>query len=258
MEAYTGFAEVYDNFMDNIPYDKWTDYVIQLLKEYGIDQGLIVDLGCGTGNVTMNLAKASYDMIGLDNSIDMLDIAREKAEDNQLSILYLCQDMRELELYGTVKAAVSICDSMNYILELEDLVHIIRLVNNYLDSGGIFIFDLNTIYKYETLLADHTIAEDREDMSFIWDNYYDKEETLNEYNLSIFLREEEDLYRKYEETHYQKAYSLDQIKEAVTRGGMEFITAYDAFTHNPPHDHSERLYIVAREKKTDGKLYIEE
>ena len=130
MESYTGFAEFYDLFMDNIPYEEWSQYLISLLKEYGINDGLILDMGCGTGNITELLAKAGYDMIGIDNSEDMLAEAMDKRYDSELDILYLCQDMREFELYGTVAAAVSICDSMNYILEYNDLVNVFKLVNN--------------------------------------------------------------------------------------------------------------------------------
>ena len=133
MDAYTSFASVYDTFMDNIPYGEWADYLISLLKEYGIEDGLVLDLGCGTGNMTELLATHGYDMIGVDNAEEMLEIAMEKRADSGHDILYLLQDMREFELYGTVKAVVSICDSINYITEEEDLQEVFRLVNNYLD-----------------------------------------------------------------------------------------------------------------------------
>ena len=152
MEAYTGFAEVYDTFMDNVDYKQWTDYLIALLQEYGIKDKLVLDLGCGTGNVTEYLAKAGYNMIGIDMSEDMLNIAMQKREKSGHDILYLLQDMREFELYGTVKAIVSICDSINYITEEEDLLEVFRLVNNYLDPRGVFIFDFNTVYKYREVM----------------------------------------------------------------------------------------------------------
>ena len=175
MEAYTSFAQVYDLFQDNIPYEEWADYLKSLLNEYGVKDGLVLDLGCGTGSITELLAKAGYDMIGVDNSEDMLEIAMDKRGRSGLDILYLLQDMREFELYGTVKAAVSICDSMNYILEKEDLVQVFKLVNNYLDPSGIFIFDMNTEYKYTHLLADGTFAENREESSFICHSRLDVE-----------------------------------------------------------------------------------
>ena len=139
---------------------------------------------------------------------------------------------------------------MNYITEKEDLLEVFRLVNNYLDPGGIFLFDLNTPYKYREILGEQTIAEDREDASFIWDNYFDEEENINEYDLALFIPEEhsgEILYRKYEEVHYQKAYTLEEIKCLIEASGMKFLAAYDAFTRSPVKTDSERIYVIAQE-----------
>ena len=248
MNAYTSFASVYDTFMDNIPYEEWEEYLKDLLKEYHIADGLVLELGCGTGSMTELLADAGYDMIGVDNAEDMLEIAMEKREQSGYDILYLLQDMREFELYGTVKAIVSVCDSINYITEEEDLLEVFKLVNNYLDPKGVFVFDFNTVYKYREVLGERTIAEDREDCSFIWDNYYYENEQINEYELSLFIKEKDsDLYRKYQETHFQKAYELETIKRLVEEAGLEFVTAYDAFTRNAPTEESERIYVIARE-----------
>ena len=234
--------------MDNVPYEDWSRYVTGLLAEYGITDGLVLDLGCGTGKMTRLLADAGYDMIGVDYSEEMLEVARERQdEQNRDDILYLMQDMREFELYGTVRAVISICDSINYILEEDDLRHVFELVNNYLDPKGIFIFDLNTVYKYRELLGENTISENREESSFIWDNYFYEDEMVNEYDLTLFIREKDNLYRKYEELHYQKAYELEQVKRLLEEAGMEFVAAYDAFTHEPVREDSERIYIIARE-----------
>ena len=161
-------------------------------------------------------------------------------------ILYLCQDMRELDLYGTVAAVVSLCDSINYITEFEDLVTTFKLVNNYLDPGGIFVFDLKTIELYRSI-GESVIAEDREDCSFIWDNYFDEEDCINEYMLSIFVKGDDNRYDKFSEEHYQRAYTVEEIKEALNLAGLEFVTVYDAFTRNEPNSESERIYVVARE-----------
>ena len=246
-ESYKKFAGVYDMFMDNIDYPQWCEYLTGLLKEYGIEDGLVLELGCGTGSMTELLAKKGYDMIGVDNAEDMLQVAMEKRERSGLDILYLLQDMREFELYGTVRAIVSVCDSMNYILEEEELLEVFRLANNYLDPGGMFIFDLNTQYKYRNIIGDATIAENREDGSFIWENYFDEESQINEYALTLFLPEENGLYRKSEEFHYQKAYNLEQVKQLLEEAGLEYITCYDAFTRKAPGKRSERVYMIARE-----------
>ena len=248
MEAYTGFASVYDLFMDNIPYRAWCDYVTSLLKKYGVEDGLVLDLGCGTGKLTRLLAGEGYDMIGVDLSEEMLEVALEHEMEDPKQILYLQQDMREFELYGTVRAIVSICDSMNYLEDYEDLVQTLKLVNNYLDPQGVFIFDMNTVHKYRDLIGDRTIAEARAECSFIWDNDYDPETKINEYDLTLFIQEEDDLYRRFVETHYQKAYELEEVKRAIAEAGMEFVTVYDAFTRKAPDENSERVYFIAREQ----------
>ena len=247
MEAYTGFASVYDLFMDNIPYKDWCDYVTGLLKEHGISDGLLLDLGCGTGKLTRLLAAEGYDMIGVDLSEEMLEIALEHEMEDPKQILYLQQDMREFELYGTVRAIVSICDSMNYLEDYEDLVQVLRLANNYLDPKGIFIFDMNTVYKYREQLGEQTIAENREESSFIWENYFDEGEMVNEYDLTLFIRDEDGRYSKYEETHYQKAFEISEVLKAVKEAGMELVAVYDAFTREPVKENSDRVYFVVRE-----------
>lgn len=252
-EAYSDFAEVYDELMDNIPYDEWITYLLGLLKEYDINNGIIAELGCGTGSVTERMSAAGYDMIGIDNSIAMLDIANSKKNQSGSNALYLCQDMREYELYGTVAAIISICDSINYITEPEELLEVFRLSNNYLDTDGIMIFDFHTRYYYQEIVADATIAEDRDDISFIWDNYYDNEDDINELCLSLFIREgDKDLFRKHQELHIQRGYTLAEMLSLVEQSGLRLIAAYDAFTHNPATEQSERIYIIAREHTEAG------
>ena len=146
VEAYSSFARVYDLFMDNVPYEEWCGYIRGLLLEYGVRDGLVLELGCGTGRLTRLLADAGYDMIGVDNAEEMLAVAREAEYESsagdsgaQSGILYLLQDMRSFELYGTVRAVISVCDSMNYLLEESDLLDVFRLVNNYLDPGDFYL-----------------------------------------------------------------------------------------------------------------------
>ena len=248
MEAYTDFADVYDTFMDETPYEEWCEFLVHTLEQYGVPKGLVLDLGCGTGTLTQLLSQEGYDMIGVDNSSQMLAIAMEKKEKTGDNILYLMQDMREFELYGTVGAVISVCDSINYLLEEEDLIQTFKLVNNYLDPGGIFVFDFNTVYKYREIIGDTTIAENREDCSFIWDNFYHEEEEINEYELTIFVRQEHDIFRKFEENHFQRGYCLEQIKYALQEANMEFIAAMDADTHDKVTPESQRIYCIAREK----------
>ena len=245
-ESYESFARVYDELMDNVPYGEWAEFYVDILKKYGAAEGLVCELGCGTGNMTELFAQKGYDMIGIDNSEDMLLIAREKTAQEQ-GILYLQQDMREFELYGTVRACVSVCDCVNYVLDEEELVEVFRLVNNYLDPKGVFAFDFNTTYKYEQVIGDTVIAENREDCSFIWENFYDGEEQINEYDLTIFVRQEDEKYEKFTETHLQRGYTLEQMKDMLSRSGLVFVEAIDMDTKKAPTKESERICIVARE-----------
>lgn len=246
MDAYTGFAGVYDQFMEDVPYGQWRDIIVKELKKASIGDGLILDLGCGTGTLTRMLAESGYDMIGVDGSEEMLMEAREKADG--VDILYLCQDMRAFELYGTVRAVVSTCDTMNYLLTPEDFIQTVRLVNNYLDPGGLFIFDLNTLYKFQEIMGNTTIAESGEDASFIWDNFFDEETGRNEYDLTLFIGREDGLFERRIEVHEEQGYTLEEVRGFLVAGGMEFVRVFDADTGEAPTDTSEKVFFIAREK----------
>lgn len=279
MDSYTSFAKVYDTFMDNVPYTEWAEYIANQLEKYDIpktalnpagseavetcvklseknavldealleEKGSVLDLGCGTGTLTSLLYQKGYSMMGVDNSEEMLEIAQEKKTKSGEDILYLCQDMRDLELYGTVGALISVCDSLNYILEEDELQEVFSLVNNYLFPGGVFLFDFNTTYKYAEIIGDTTIAENRDECSFIWDNYYHEEEGINEYDLTIFVKEEDERFSRFQETHYQRGYTLDEMKGMLEKAGLEFIEAVDSDTKKAPTEESERIFVVARE-----------
>ena len=188
-------------------------------------------------------------MIGVDNSEIMLEIAMEKRLKSGHDILYLLQDMQAFELYGTVGGIVSVCDSINYVTDERELKEVFSLVNNYLDPRGIFVFDFNTEYKYRELLGDRVIAEEREECSFIWDNYYNPEDKMNEYQLTLFVQNEDDkdLYRRYQEVHYQRAYTLEKIKTLIEKAGLRYVAAYDAYTKKAPMYTSGRICVIAQE-----------
>lgn len=243
MEAYTSFAQVYDLFMDNVPYEQWADFIDEKFKKYQIQDDVILDLGCGTGKLTRIMAQKGYSLMGVDNAYEMLDIARNHEDD----ILYVMQDMVELELYSKVAGVYCACDCLNYILEKEDLFAAFKRVNEYLLDDGIFIFDINTRYKYEELLGENTFAESREESSFIWENYYDKNEQINEYDLTLFIRtdEKEDIFARFCEVHYQKCYDLDVIVEMLEQAGMKAIEILDCYSNQPAKEDSEKITIIA-------------
>jgi len=262
---YNNFAKIYDILMQEVPYEKWSLRISEWIKTYGIsrpnvraqengsieerhsaEKNLVLDLGCGTGTLTEILAGFSYDMIGIDNSPEMLNIAMEKKDKSGSSILYLCQNMQEMELYSTVGTIICVCDSLNYLLSHSELKKMFKLVKNYLYPGGIFIFDFNTVYKYEKVIGDSTIAENHEECAFIWENFYDSNDKLNEYDLTFFIKAENGCFERYQETHYQKGYELEQIRSLLTEAGLDIITAIDDETEKSPDEKSERVFVVAR------------
>ena len=248
LAAYEEFAFVYDMFMDNVDYDMWVKYIHRIWEKEGIEPKLIAELGCGTGNITERLAKEGYDMIGIDISEDMLSVARAKADDNGITnILYSLQDMTEFELYGTVDVILSLCDSINYITEYDDLVSVFKQVNKYLEPDGLFIFDINTEYKFKHILGDNTFADTEENAAYIWQNFYDENEKINEYYVNFFIKNNDNTYERTEECHYERAYSIEEIKNALSEAGLIFEHSYNAFSFDAPKEDSERLYIVARE-----------
>ena len=247
MNAYRSLAEIYDEFMEDVPYEKWSEQIIKWLQEYHVNNGLLLELGCGTGTMTEALTCANYDMIGIDSSEDMLAVAQNKKDKSDSHILYLQQDMRDIELHGNVRAVVSTCDVVNYILEPEELCQVFERVNQYLEPGGIFLFDFNTEYKYREIMGQQIFAEDRDIASYVWDNDYDEESRINEYQLTLFVKES-DLYRKYQEVHYQRGYTLEEMKKLLEHAGMEFVQAYDDYTDKEVRQTSERICIIARER----------
>ena len=223
MDAYTGFAYVYDEYMDNIPYEEWGQYMIALLKENGVScDSSVLELGCGTGTVTRMLAKEGYDCVGLDMSEDMLSIASEKTFEEGSQVIYTCQDMTSVP----------------------DLESVFACVSENLKKGGVFIFDLKTIHFFRDILAENTYAENREDSAFIWDNYYDEEERNNEYELAVFVKNEDGTFDRFEEQHYQHGFTIDEVTGAVNKAGLTVKNVYNAFTKDMPDDKSERLYFV--------------
>ena len=248
MSIYENFAEVYDTFMENIPYEEWLIYIEKIWAKFNIKPKLIADLGCGTGNITIPLAKKGYELIGIDNSFQMLAKAREKSIKENLNILYLEQDMREFELYGTVDCIISVCDSINYILEEDELLQVFKWVNNYLEPKGLFIFDINTIYKFENILSDNSFSQTTENSAYTLENYFDNKEMINEFYTNFFIEDEKtNLYHRFEEIHYEKAYSIKKIKELIKKSGLELLAVYDELTFNEPKEHSQRVFFIACE-----------
>lgn len=245
MSEYSAFAEVYDRLTGNIEYSKRAEYIRTLLNRHGVSNGAIVlDLACGTGSLTVELAKAGYDMIGVDNSPMMLSAAQEKMYDNELSMLFLCQSMTELDLFGTIDAAVCTLDSLNHLETPEDIREAIAKVGLFMNNGGIFIFDVNTIYKHREILGNNTFVYDCDDVYCVWQNQLCDDDSV-EINLDIFECEDGVYYRE-NESFKEIACPIEDYRKWLSQAEFEIIDIYDEMTFNPLCDTTQRAVFVAK------------
>ena len=242
-EVYGRFAYIYDDLMSCVNYPEWVDYIEEIFRKNNVSPKLVLELGCGTGSVCIEMAKRGYNMIGADLSEDMLNVALSKASKEDLDILFLHQDMREFELYGTVDAIVCVMDSINYITAIEDLNNVFGLVKNYLNPGGIFIFDINTRYKLEEILGNNTFVADEENVFYVWENAYNKDKGLCEFMLTFFVKNQ-GKYTRIDECHQQKAYTIEAIQEALVGVGLTLTNMYEALTFGNPIERSERIFFT--------------
>lgn len=244
---YSDFAYVYDVLMQDVQYTQWADYLEELFQKFCVKKPeLVLDMACGTGNLTLEMARRGYDMIGIDMSPDMLSCAMEKSAECGISPLWVCQDMRAFELYGTMDAILCTMDSMNYMEDVPDMEQVLQLVCNYLNPGGLFIFDMNTPYKLQHILGNNLFYEIRDDITYLWRNEYLPEEKKCNFDLTFFVREAEDVYRRLEEEQQQRAWTIDEIKHLLQKTGLELLEVYEAFTQSPPSEEAERIFYIAR------------
>lgn len=249
---YNLLAPIYDKVNADIDYRKWADFIEALIARYcQSNPELILDLGCGTGRMTIELAKRGYDMTGVDISTEMLDIARDTAyaEGVGEGILWLCQDMRSFELYGTVDVAVSCLDSINHLTTPSHLLECLGLVHNYLIPDGVFIFDVNGRAKFERVYADNAYVVELDDAMCVWQNYYNARSRLCDFYITLFKEDADGRYERYEEYQRERMYTLRSLKKCLKETGFEFIGAYSNFDFEDATDENERIYIVARCKK---------
>jgi len=242
---YENFAYIYDSLMYDINYDKWADYIESVFNKYNNKPNMILDLGCGTGSLCIKLAHRGYDMTGVDLSADMLSCARDKAVGEDVDILFLNQDMREFELYGTVDCILCMMDSLNYVTSIEGVIKTLKLVKNYLNPGGLFIFDINTRYKFEEVLDGNVFYDVGDDVSYIWENEFIKDDEICEFDITFFVKEGE-LFRKYDEYHEERSYMEEELKEAIKDVGLTCIDTFHEFTFDKPKDKSERIFFVCK------------
>lgn len=248
MSAYEAFASVYDIFMEQVEYDQWMNHIHAIWEKFGLQPKTVIDLGCGTGSIALPLAKEGYDVIGVDLSPEMLTEADHKAMEEGVSVRFACQDMTELELGEEADCILSLCDSMNYLTEDGQLEDAFKSIAQHMKQESLFLFDLNTEYKFKDVLGQNVFGSAEEHAAYIWENDYDEEEKINEYYVSFFIENEDGLYERIEEFHYERAYSMEEIEEGLQAAGMELVEVYDGYSFDAPRAESERLLFAARLK----------
>ncbi|MBO5321542.1 MAG: class I SAM-dependent methyltransferase [Clostridia bacterium] len=243
--SYTDFAYVYDALMGDANYPSRTEYILNLFKKFDRKPTLLLDVACGTGGFSIEFAKSGIEVIGTDMSEDMLSIAREKTAEEGLDILYLCQKTQELDLYGTVDGAVCCMDSINHITNPKTLETALKKISLFLEPERLFIFDVNTLYKHEKILANNTFVLDEEDIYCVWQNEFDSENRMTNISLDFFTKED-DIYLRSGEEFSEKAYTSEELKVLLEKAGFKIEAVFGDMSQNPPSDTEERVFYICR------------
>lgn len=240
--GYGDFAEVYDELTQNVPYEEIAEYYAKILGQANVNR--LLDIGCGTGNLTARLRKIGFDVVGLDGSSEMLSEAMAKAPE----IFWVCQDMTELDLGEEFDAVISTLDSLNHLESKKEIEQCFRRVNENLKPGGAFVFDVNTVYKHREILADNTFVYDADGAYCVWLNEYSEEDNGVSIDLDIFFEQEDGSYIRGGESFREIAIGEDKLKEMLEKCGFEVVNIYEYLTFDKPCETSEKLLIFARKK----------
>lgn len=243
MNAYIEFAHIYDELMEDIDYCSWMEFVKSILAEHDKKPRDVLEMACGTGNFTRLLCKEGYNVTAFDLSEDMLAIAYNKL-DSFRSIQLIKQDMMNFTISKEFDMIISVCDSINYITDYSELMKTFDNVYSRLKPEGVFIFDVNSKYKLKNIIGNNTFVVDQEDVFYVWENEYDDAHDTCEFYITFFVKEQ-DLYKRFEEVHVEKAYTSSDIENALRKSGFSLINVYDGYTRELPREDSERLTFLA-------------
>lgn len=249
--SYGIFSSVYDVLTDNVEYEKIANKICSLLHESRVDGGLLLDLGCGTGTLSLMLEKSGFEVIGVDASEDMLMVANEKKYEEGSKALFLCQRAEELDLFGTIDCAVSVLDTVNHLDSLENVKKAFSRVSLFMNMGGVFIFDINTPYKHEKILGSNTFVYDMEDVYCVWQNSFDKDRGKTTIDLDFFIKnEDDDLFERYSESFCEYSYNPKDIIKALEECGFQVLHTCDDYSDKAVNDETQRITVVAKKNKT--------
>lgn len=245
--SYSDFASVYDSLMKNADYKTRADYICNILAGYGIKNGLLLDLACGTGELSLELSRRGFEVIGTDASYEMLSVAQMKAFEADESILYLCQKMQETDLYGTVRAIVCTLDSINHLSGVDELNTTFMRLKNFIDIGGIMIFDVNTVYKHREVLSNNTFVYDERDVFCVWQNTLMGDGRTVRIDLDFFVNNSHDEYSRMSESFKEVAFTDEEIKAAFETASFTCEAVYGENSFLPVDSTTERaVYVIKR------------
>ena len=245
MDSYSQFAFVYDRLMNDVDYKGRTAYLLKLFKKFGKVPSLLLDVACGTGGFSNQFALKGIEVIGIDMSEEMLLVARENSEELETDVLFLCQKAEEIDLYGTVDGAICCMDSVNHITDIKKLKKAFEKVALFLEEGCLFIFDVNSVYKHEHVLADNTFVIEEEDVFCVWQNEYNKEKLITDISLDFFV-DNSNGYDRYSEDFSERAYTEDELEMLLANSGFKIEAVYGDMTEKEPDNECQRLIYVAR------------
>ncbi len=249
--SYGIFSSVYDILTENVEYERIADRICSLLHENGVDGGLLLDLGCGTGTLSFLLEQKGFDVIGIDASEDMLSVANEKKYEDNSSALFLCQKAEELDLFGTIQCAVSSLDTFNHIDNIEKIEKAISLVSLFMDMNGIFIFDMNTPYKHKEILGNNTFVYDMDEVYCVWQNSYNKNAERTDIDLDFFIKNEDNEdYERYSESFSEYIYDTEDIINIIKKCGFTLLATNDDYSENAMSDTTQRITFIVKKTET--------
>lgn len=245
MLSYSYFADFYDGLTNNVNYNSYAKYILSIAQKYNHNMGITLDLACGTGTLTVLLKKMGVDIYGIDGSAEMLSVAQEKAINNDISgMLFLCQKMQNIDLYGTIDTCICTLDSINHITNIENVQKTFSKVSFFMNPKALFIFDVNTIYKHNEILANNTFVYDTKDVYCVWQNTLAKDKRTVEMSLDFF-ENIDGVYRRYSENFKERAYTHEEICSMLEKAGFKLLDVFEEMTFNKPTPKSQRNIYVA-------------
>lgn len=245
-KQFTVLAEYYDR-LNGADYKAYADYVKKVFSVYGSGgESLLLDLACGTGRLTEALSENGYDMIGADISEEMLSLAMSRSYEKELGILYLKQDMRDFELYGTVDAVICSLDGISYLTEKEDVKKTLRLIRNYLNPGALFLFDINSTYRFKEILSKRDFFLEDDGVYLGWKSELDEKNGICDFLLTFFIEAEDGSYIKKEELQREKVWEKDVLCDLIRECGLEVTDVLGGFDMRKATDADEKWYFVCR------------